>query len=130
MAGRVGSRISSLFGLRSGKPSAATPIETSTQDSIGPGRRSLVSIQPLVRWLTASMLAEPRFPKEPAPPHLKAGFDYTPSAETRESSKPRRPPARRSTVVPGASIQAVLAIVAILCGFAGGLLLARALGLL
>src|SRR5690349_21372156 len=100
MSGPVGSRGSSLV-ERAGTQ-GDVPV-----DSLGPGpgRRSLVSFQPLVRLLTASMLASPRFPKAPQSPHLRAGFDYTPLSNAR-SAPLRRLVALASTAVPPGSFQA------------------------
>lgn len=115
-------RLSSLFGRKTGTDM--------TPESLSPGRRSLVSFKPVVQLLSTSMLAAPRFPKAPPSPQLREGYDYTPLLSEKRSPPLRRLNVLASTVVPGRSFQAVFAVSAISCGFAGGMLLAWWLGLL
>jgi hypothetical protein len=125
MPGQLRGRLSSLFTRNASAPGSAV-----TQESLSPERRSLVSFQPVVRLLSTSMLASPRFPKAPPSPQLREGFDYTPLSGGRRVAPLRRLIVLASTVVPGRAHQLAFAGAAVLCGFVGGLLLAWSLGLL
>jgi hypothetical protein len=87
-------------------------------------------IEPAIRFVTDSLLAHPELPKPPASPRLRPGRDFTPLPGSDEvtSVRPRR--ALPSTVQPTRKSGIALALVAVMAGFCGGMLVAWLAGLI
>lgn len=109
----------SVSGLRADNPSFL------------PGGRRMPVMEPAIRFVSDSLLAHPELPKPPASPRLRPGRDFTPMPGHLAASARPEPLSQRATAQPttGASGWG-LAIVAVLVGFGGGLLVAWLSGLI
>lgn len=95
-----------------------------------PGATPAARMEPAIRFVTDSLLARPELPKPPASPRLRPGRDFTPMPgdDVAPTVRPRR--ALPSTIQPTRSSGITLALVAVMAGFCGGLLVAWLAGLI
>jgi hypothetical protein len=97
--------------------------------SFFPGSTPALRVEPAIRFVTDSLLAHPELPKPPASPRLRPGRDFTPMPGDEVTTvRPRR--ALPSTVQPTRKSGIALALVAVVAGFAGGMLVAWLAGLI
>jgi serine/threonine protein kinase len=107
----------------------AAPRAPLMRDVSKPPEASLLRMQVSPRIVTDSILLSPRLPKAPASPNLEAGRDFMPmhGDPARDAELELR---NRSTHVPSRGVGSIPALIAMVVGFAAGVVLAWAAGLI
>jgi serine/threonine protein kinase len=113
--------------LVTGRPSR--PSRGQSPDKSRPPESSVVRVDIALRTVTDSILMSPRLPKPPGSPKLEIGRDFMPMLgdpnRNRELERRQAP-----TKVPRSAPSALPAVLAMLVGFAAGVILAWSVGLI